>query len=211
MKKFGKFEEVKKALEQVVSESDVNNGTQGLELIAHYWSQEYAFDDEREKLRTDIARNVLQGNITEVKKLQAKMDSVEKPKIIMEFNLLTPIPRLEGTKVITDGERTYKLSMENVTRLFIPQDVVDYDLLEYDETEEKARDAQGREATIIKLRIKKGIIDVAAPIVDRFEKILRPKRAYVTAISFRAMQLVGQIANRERQAKRRRFGFDEQM
>jgi hypothetical protein len=210
MKDLSKFAVVKQALEQIVAESDVNNGTQGAELLAHFWQQEYIYDETRDKLRNEIAKAVLQSRLDDVKKYQDEINKLPKPKIVMEFKLLTPIPRLQGTKVITDGEKTFKIHMENVSSIFVPEDAVKLGLLEYEETKDVARDAQGRETTVIKLRIKKGLIDVAAPIVDRFDKVLRPKRAYVTAISYGAMQTAGRLMNQEKQNKRRRTGFDEQ-
>lgn len=210
MKDLSMFNSVKQALEQVVAESDVNNGTQGITLIAHFWSQEYVFDEKRENLRTEIARAVLQSRLEDVKKLQSEMDALPKPKIVMEFKLLEPIARLQGTKIISDGEKTYKISMENVTSLYVPEDAVHLGLLEYEETDTVLKDSMGRDSQVINLRIKKGIIDVAAAVLDRNDKMVRNKRAYVTAISYSAMQVAGRLMNNERMAKRRRYGFDEQ-
>lgn len=210
MKDLSKFESVKKALEQVVAESDVNNGTQGLTLLAHFWEQEYVFDQTRQDLQTKIAQKLLSGTVEGVKELQKQLEGLSKPKIVMEFKLMEPIKRIQGTKILHDGESTYKISMENVTNIFIPEDAVALGLLEYEETEDVMRDSQGRETTVIKLHIKKGLIDVAAPILGKNEKVMRPKRAYVTAISYRAMQIAGELMNKERLGKRRRYGFDQE-
>lgn len=210
MKDLSKFNVVKQALEQIVAESDVNNGTHGAELLAYFWQQEYIYDEKRQTLQNMLAKAVLGSDLELVKAYQKDLEKLPKPKIVMEFKLKTPIPRLQGTKVITDGEKTFKIHMENVTSLFIPEDAVKLGLLEYEETKDTAKDAQGRETTIIKLHIKKGLIDVAAPVVDRFDRVLRPKRAYVTAISYGAMQTAGRLMNQERMNKRRRTGFDEQ-
>ena len=209
MKDLSKFEVVKQALEKVVAESDVNNGTQGTEILCYYWQQEYIHDENRQNIQNNIAKSVLSGDIEGVKKFQKQLETLPKPKIVMEFKLLNPIPRIQGTKIISDGEKQYKIHMENVSSLFVPEDAVHLKLLEYEETADVLKDAQGRDSTVIKLHLKKGIIDVAAPIIDRFDRVLRPKRAYVTAISYFAMQTAGRILNNERQAKRRRTGFDE--
>src|SRR5688572_18046143 len=124
MKDLSKFQVVKAALEQVVAQSDVNNGTQGAELLAHFWTNDYAFDEKRQATQTELAKAVLQGRVDDAKKLQKELESLDRPKIVMEFRILTPIPRIQGTKVITDGEKTFKISMENVTSLFIPEDAV---------------------------------------------------------------------------------------
>ena len=211
MKDLSKFQVVKEALDKIVAESDVNNGTQGVDFLCHFWQQESAFDEKRQAAQMELTRHILEGSLDKVKEAQKLMENLPKPKIVMEFRLLQPIPRLQGTKVITDGDKTYKISMDNVMSLFIPEDAVKLGLLEYEETENKARDAQGRETTIIKLRLKKGIVDVAAPRLDRNDKVIVPKRAYVTAISYGAMQIAGRMLNQEKQAKRRRTGFDEQI
>lgn len=211
MKDLSKFEIVKTALSQIVAESDVNNGTKGIQLLAHYWASESVFDQEREDLRVEVAKCVLNGRIDEVKKLQKQMDALPKPKIVMEFKLLMPIPRIQGTKIISDGEKTFRISMENVTSLYIPEDCVHLGLLEYEETNDSMKDSMGNEAKVIKLHIKKGIIDVAAPITDRFDKVIRQKRAYITPISYAAMQIAGKVMYNERLSKRRRFGFEEQI
>lgn len=210
MKDLSKFQTVKQALEQVVSASDVNNGTQGVTLVAHYWQHESIFDRKRQDLQTLLAKAVLTGQLEDVKTHQKELEKLPKSKIVMEFRLLEPIPRIQGTKVMHDGEKTYKISMENVTSLFVPEDAVHLGLLEYEETADKMTDAQGKEATVIKLHIKKGIIDVAAPITDNLGKIMRPKRAYVTAISYHAMQIAGRVMNNEKNNKRRMYGFEQE-
>lgn len=210
MKDLSKFESVKNALEQVVSESDVNNGTTNVDFLCYYWDNEFMFDQKRQDIQVDMARKQLAGDIEAVKKLQKEFAALDKPKIMMEFRLVKPIPKLLGTKIISDGDKTYKITMENVTSLFIPEDAVKLGLLEYEDTTEIVKDARNNDTPIIKLRLKKGLIDVAAPIQDRFGRQIRPKRAIVTATSYRSMQIAGEMLSRERLAKRRRYGFDEQ-
>lgn len=210
MKDLSKFKQVQEALKQVVAESDVNNGTQGQEFLAHFWSQENVFDQARQDIQMKMAQAVIGGQLDVVKQLQEQLNILPKPKIVMLWKLLTPIPRLQGTMIRHDGDKQFKLQMENVTILYIPEDAVHLGLLEYEETEEIAKDMQGRDATVVKLRLKKGIIDVAAPILGRGDKEIRGKRAFVTPISYRAMQISGEVLSRERTNKRRRYGFDEQ-
>ena len=210
MKDLSNFQAVKQALEQIASESDVNNGTNGVELLAHYWSYDQMYDENKAKLQTDIARAVINGNLDVVKFKQEELDKLPPSKIIMEWRLVTPIPRLNGTKIVTDGDKTYKLSMDNVTTIYIPEDAIKLGLLEYEETQDMVKDMLGNDTPIVKLHLKKGIIDIAAPKLGRNDKVIVPKRAIVTAISYRAMQTAGRILNDERNAKRRRYGFDEQ-
>ena len=211
MKDLSKFAAVKQALEKVVQESDVNNGTQGLELLAHFWSQENVFDQTRQDIQTNMAKAVLAGSLELVKQYQDELAKLPKPKIVMLWKLITPIARLEGTMIRHDGQKPYKISMENVTMLYIPEDAVKAGLLTYEETDQRETDMQGREAIVVKLKLVKGIIDVAAPVQDRFGKEVRPKRAFVTIISYRAMQIAGQIMGREKAEVRKRYGFDEQI
>ena len=209
MKDLSRFAVVKSALESVVAESDVNNGTQGVDIMCHFWQSELIFDEKRQEIQKLLTRAILDSNLDKVKEHQMALEKLPKSKVMMEFRLLKPIPRIQGTKVITDGEKQYKIHMENVMTLFVPEDAVKLGLLEYEETDEKLIDAMGRETTIIKLRLKKGIIDVTAPRQDRFGKILVPKRAMVTALSFGAMQNAGKLLYNETVAKNRRFGFEE--
>jgi hypothetical protein len=214
MKDLKQFTAVKQALEKIVSESDVNNGTSGMTLMAHFWQQEYVYDKARQDIQTEIAKMMLQGmkeGADAVKKKQAELEKLPKPKIVMEFKLLQAIPLIRGTKVIHDGDNHRTISMENITSLFVPEDAVHLGLLQYEETEDVLKDAQGRDTTVIKLHLKKGLIDIAAPIVSANDKVLRPKRAYVTAISYKAMQTAGELMYRERNKTRRTVGFDLMM
>lgn len=212
MEDLSKFTKVKEALEQVVQESDVNNGTNGIELLAHFWSQENVYDEKRQKLQTDIAKAVLAGNLDSVKLFQEELAKLPKPKIVMLWKLLTPIPRLQGTMIRHDGDKPHTISMDNVSILYIPEDSVKAGLFQYEkvEPEQFEKDMQGRDAQVLKLKLVKGIIDVAAPVQDRTGKEVRPKRAFATIISYRAMQIAGQIMGREQADKRKRYGFDEQ-
>jgi len=210
MQDLSKFIVVKQALEQVVAGSDVNNGTQSVDFLCHYWQSESVYDEKRAALQIEMTRAVLAGDIEGTKLVQAKMDLLPKPKIMMEFRLLQPIARIQGTKTVSDGDRILRISMDNVKSIFVPEDAVNLGLLEYEETEEKATDSMGRETTIIKLRLKKGIIDVTSPKSDRNDKIIVPKRAMVTPISYGAMQVAGRVLYNERIARRKNLGFEEQ-
>lgn len=210
MKDLSKFQLVKDALSQVVAESDVNNGTAKITLLAHFYEQEYVYDKDREDLRTEIAIAVLRGEIDKVKPLQEKMDKLQKPKIIMIWRLLDKIPILNGTKTLSDGKKSYRLEMKNVDTLHIPEDAIKLGLLEYEETNDVMKDKMGRDAQVVKLHLKRGIIDVAAPLYNRKDEMIRPSRAYVTAISYKAMQVASDVMFKEKMASNRRRGFNEE-
>lgn len=209
MKSLSQFERVKKALEQVVSESDVTNGTNGLELIAHFWEHEMVSDKNRKDVETSIAKAVINGDLAAISELQKQLSAMPRAKINTVWRLLVPIPRIQGTKTLYDGNKSYQLSMDNVTTLYIPEDAIKLELLDYEETGDMAKDSNGKDTPIIKLIIKKGIIDIAAPITDRKGNVVRAKRAYVTPISYKAMQIAGRVINQEKIDKQKRFGFDE--
>lgn len=218
MKSLLNFDAVKKALEQVVAQSDKNNGTNGMELVCHYWNQDTEWDEDRQRLQDEKTRLVFAGDPEGVIRVTKLMDELPKPKIIMEFKLLAPIPRLQGTKTISDGTKTWTISMENVQTIFIPEDSIRAELAEFEETGDMARDIIGNETPIIRLKILKGLLDVAQEKLDKRDgnkplsqrRVRVPKRAYLTAVSYHSMQVVGRMKAQEEKAKERRYGMDEQ-
>lgn len=210
MKDLIKFTTVVNALKQVAAENDVNNGTGGIKFLAHFYEQEYVWDKDRHNLQVGVAKSILTGQLGEVTKLQDQLSKLPKPKIVMAWKLMEPIPLIKGTKVLHDGDKQFRIEMKNVGMLYIPEDSIALGLLEYEETKDLAVDSQGREAKILTIHLKKGIIDIAAPIIDRNDKVTRPSRAYVTAISYKSMQVAGQIMYNERMGKKRRYGFTEE-
>lgn len=208
MKDFSQFTQVKEALEQVVAESDVNNGTQNVIYTAHFLEQEMAYDENRTKIQNEIARSILMNKIDTIPLLQAQLEILPKPQVIMIWKLVEPIPILTGTKSMKSGDKELRLVMHNVDKIYIPENAVKLGLLEYEETNEMGKDNQGRDAQIVKLRLRKGIIDIAPPIM-RNNKEIRPKRAYVTPISYKALQVAGRMLFNERVNTERMYGFEE--
>jgi len=208
MKDFSQFTQVKQALEQVVAESDVNNGTQGVIYTAHFYEQEMAYDEQRTKIQNEIARGLLMNKIDNIPMLQAQLGALPKPQVIMVWKLVEPIAILTGTKPMKSGDKELRLVMHNVDKLYIPENAVKLGLIEYEETDQFGKDIQGREAQIVKLRLRKGIIDVAPPVM-RSNKEIRGKRAYVTPISYKALQTVGSMMFKEKQNAERLYGFEE--
>lgn len=208
MKDFSQFAQVKQALEQVISESDVNNGTQGVIYTAHFFEQEMAYDEQRGKIQNEIARSVLMNKLDNIPALQAQLETLPKPQVIMVWKLVEPIRILTGTKPMRSGDKELRLVMYDVDKLYIPENAVKLGLIEYEETDQMGVDMQGRDAQIVKLRLRKGIIDIAPPIM-RSGKELRPKKAYVTPISYKALQTAGSMMFKERQNAERLYGFEE--
>lgn len=219
MKSILQFEAVRSALEQVVAESDKTNGTRGLELYCYYWNHENQFDEKRQTLMNEMGRLVLLGKPEDAAKVRDEIEKLDKPKIIMEFKLMQPIPMVRGTKTMTDGSKMYTIQAENVVSIFIPQDSLYGDLAEFEETDDVAKDILGRDTKVIKLKIKKGILDVASEQLDirdsrkplEQRRIRVPKRVYLTAMSYHTLQIVGRLKAQEENARFRRFGFTEQL
>ena len=168
------FDDVKTALSQVVADSDVNNGTLGMEFLAYSYSRESVYDKKKAENQTKMAKALLSGDLVAAENAQKLLENPEPTKVITIWRLVTPIKRIQGTKILHDGDKIY-----------------------------------GNKVKVLRMKIVKGLIDVAAPVLDRFDKEIMPKRAFVTPISYRAMQAAGELMSKERFAKKRRYGFDE--
>ncbi len=211
MKNLFEFEEVKTALSSVVAESDVNNGTQGMEFLAYSYSRESVYDKKKQENQIRMAKAVLAGDLKAIEEAQVLLEKPEPTKVITVWKLMEPIRKVQGTKIISNGDKKYSISMENIQLLHIPEDSIRLGLVEGEETGEEAENIYGTKVKVLKLRIVKGLIDIAAPVLDRWEKEIMPKRAFVTPISYRAMQIAGEFMAKDKFAQKRRYGFDEMM
>ena len=212
MESLSNFPALKEALSQLVVETDVDNGTNGMEFLAYWYAKDFVRDEKRDDLNKQIARAVLTGTVEQVEELQAKLSLLPRPQIMMEWKLMEPIAKLRGTKVGTlkrNGEvRRFKLEMSNVTSIFISEKAAQLGLIEYERTDIVAQDANGRDSIVVRMVLKKGLIDVAAPIYFG-DKEVRGKRAYVQAVSNKALQVVGSMLFQEKKEENRLLGYDE--
>lgn len=206
------FQPVIDALSQVAKEASVanDNGTANKQYICHYWDNENVYDKNRAALDTKIAIAVLSGQLTEVTKLREDLAKLPQAKVNMVFKLMEPIRRVQGTKiVIGEDEKTYSPSMTNVEYLYIPEDAVEMELLQYEEVKgEMGADRNGEDTNIINLKLVSGMIDVKEALYDKNSKMIRAARCSVTAISYRAMQVAGKIMYNNKEAKRKVYGMD---
>lgn len=209
MKSLFEFEDVKSALSQVVAESDVNNGTHGIEFLAYSYSKDTIFDKKKQANQVALAKAVLAGDLKAAEDAQLLMETPEPTKVIMIWKLVEPLKRVNGTKILHDGEKKFSISMENVQLLHIPEDAIRLGVIQAEETNEVAENIYGMEVKVLKMKIVKGLIDVAAPFQDKFGKEIMPKRAFVTPVSYRAMQIAGEVMAAEKFAKKKKYGFDE--
>jgi hypothetical protein len=210
MKKLSQMEAVIKVLQTVQTEATVghSNGTTGKELLCHIWDNEPIFDKVRNDKETELAKAILLSNSADVTRLMAEIETLPAPKTVLIFKLLEPIRRLNGTKVSLAGGKTYQPVMEKVEYIYIPEDAIDLDLVAYDEVGDKAMDKHGNEVDVIRLKIMKGLLDVKEGKKNWKGDVVRNSRCYVTAISFRAMQVAGKIMFNNEQDERRVYGME---
>jgi hypothetical protein len=211
MKSLKGFKPVMDALAQIASEATLltDNGTYGKEYICHFWDEEDTYDKERATIEVNIARLTLKGKYSEIADERKKLEGLPPAKKNFIFKLLEPINRLNGTKIQLSDGKTYSPRMENVEYIYVPAGSLEADLFDYEEREESTLDRQGRETPIITLRLTKGMIDVKEGELGWDNKERRAPRAYVTPISFRAMQIAGKTLRNEDNAKRSLYGYDQ--
>lgn len=211
MKDLMQFDEVKTALSQVVAESDVNNGTLGMEFLAYSYSRDTVYDKKKAENQVKMAKALLSGDLKAAEEAQKLLENPEPTKVITVWKLVQPLKKVMGTKILHDGERKFSISMEDVKLLHIPEDSIRLGLIQAEETGDEEENIYGNKVKVLRMKIVKGLIDVAAPVLDRWDKEILPKRAFVTPISYRAMQIAGELMATERMKGKRRYGFDEMM
>lgn len=202
------FEPVRAMLERVIVESDVDNGTKGLEFTAHFWEEDLVQNKDLNKHLGKLGSAWLDGKIELFEQLSKEQESIKPTQRMMTWAINPSLGIVHGTKRFKDAGKIWKLSMNAVSKLYISENVVKLGLIEYEETSETANDAQGRPTPIVKMRLKKGIIDIAPPIMSWKGEEIVPKRAFVTPISFHALQIAGELIAGEDRKSRRRYGFD---
>jgi len=211
MKSLKNFEPVMKAISKVATEVSVghDNGTLGREFLCHYYDKEETFDKARQEILQALGRAMIKDEKHLIKTLQDKLVGLPPTKVNLIFKLTEPIKRLIGTKVQHDGETQYHPIMNNVKFIYVPEDAIDMEFLSFEETPDKDVDKFGNEAVIIKLKLDKGILDVKEGKLNWKDQEIRESRAYVTPVSFRAMQIAGKIMGEEQNKKRKMYGYGE--
>jgi hypothetical protein len=208
MKNLLEFANVKLAIEQAVSASDVDNGTRGLIFEAVSIKSHTAYQAERVELQKEMVNALREHKLEEYIKLEKAMKELPDPTVFMIWKLLKPLKDLKGTMIRVDKKTRYTLSMSSVDEIWIPSLFMAADGIQGEETGRKWKNPLGGEVPIIKLQMLKGIIDIFAPVQSFKGKEILPKRAMCTLISLRAMQITGELSARQRMDQRRRYGFD---
>ena len=213
MKKLAEFKEVQDALVAVATQSSINhdNGTYGKSYYCHYWGKEEVTDKAKAVLEEKIVKAIYGGHLEQVNELKEELNRLPKGKINMIFKLVEPIRRLKGSKISYGENKTYSPVMENVEYIYISEDNLNLNIAGFEETEDKRDDSQGNPATIIKLILTGAMLDVKEGMLDWKDesKELRSPRAWVTPISFRAMQIVGKVLGTEKKKLRELYSFRE--
>lgn len=205
------FKPVVDALAQVAKDAvqTHDNGTAGKTYLAHYWGDEQQTDTVRNQLNQDMTRAILKDPGA-VAGIRAKILVLPPPKINMIFKLMEPIAHLVGTKIVKSGNKSFCPLMENVQFIRVPQDALEMDLLEYEEVKNKFEvDSDGEKTPVIKLKLKYGILEVTEKYTNWKGEVTRPSMAFVSAMSYRAMQIAGKILGKEEVDERRVSGMTE--
>lgn len=185
---------------------DHDNGTFGKHVLASFYSYETVTPQEKRDLQKELIRWKLLGKKDKVRELQEKIDAIGADSVTMIFKLVTPIDSLTGTKAIPGNDgKVYHPVMKNVEYVYIPQDVYENDSVTYEETKEKTKDSIGNDVPIVDLILCRSIIDVSKEEKNSV-RVWKEARAYVTDVSFRAMQVVGRMMASEQRRVRDLWG-----
>lgn len=183
-----------------------DNGTFGRMFECYFWTHELTKDKTRQELEVAAAKYQLLGKSDQLKEVAHKIQELPLPPVNMVFKLVSPITMLQGTKVISYQGKPYPVKMENVEYIYIPQDIVNGDFTSYVETGSMSSDMAGNDQPIIKLTLDRCILDVKEGARNNKGEVWRLPRAYVTAISFRSMQVAGSMMNTQRNTLNKLYG-----
>ena len=208
MKDLMEFARVKDVLEKVVAESDVDNGTKGMEFTAHFWEQNNIFNKQKNELLGKLGTAWMNGDVKSFEEDADKMNDIESTMKMLTWNIIPSIGLVYGTKQYKEDGKVYRLKMENISKLYISETAVRLKLIQFEETNEMALDAMGRETPILRMKLVKGLIDIAPPVSNWKGIEIVPKRAFVTAISYSALQIAGELKAEMNRRSKKRIGYD---
>lgn len=208
MKSLLEFANVKLAIEQAISASDVDNGTRGIEFDAICIRSHTAYQAERVEIQKDMVAALRESKLDEYMRLEGEMKKLPDPTVFTIWKLVRSMKDLKGTMIRIDKTNRYSLLMPLVEEVWIPSVFMGADAIVGEETGKNWKNPLGKELPIVKLKLLKGLIDVFAPVMSFKGKEILPKRAMCTLLSLRAMQITGELSARERTDQRRRYGFD---
>jgi hypothetical protein len=202
MKSLKDLTQVQAALSKIAQRSTIqyDNGSFGMKVKGSIWHVEEQHSRRADELMKIIVAKKFQSlDYTQEK---TELDKLPAPKAMIIFKLLEPI-WVKGTKIINYSGKNISPEIKMTTEIYIPQDIVDQELVGYEGTEEKTIDIMGMEVPVIELDLKRCMIDVKEGLRDKFNvnRWMRMPRAYVTDIPFRSFQTIGSLMRRDEAKK----------
>lgn len=198
MKSLNNMPQIQEALKRIAQRNSIqhDNGTFGQKIRCSLFSVEEQHSKEADEIMKIIISKKFQGMDYTAESLA--LGKLPTPKGMMVFKLTEPM-YVKGSKVINYNGKNISPEIRDCIEIYIPQDIIDMNLVEYEETDEKAIDVQGQEVPVIELDLKRCLIDVKEGLRDaqRPDRWKKSPRAYVTDIPFRSFQIVGNLLRRD--------------
>lgn len=197
MKSLKTLPQVIEALSKIARKgaSAYDNGTYGMKVKCFLWNIEEMQSEKYRVLTQAIVAKKFsdQDYSTELKQLK----ELPPAKGMMIFKLVEPM-NIRGTKVEYFDGKPIPAEIKGCTEIRIPQSIIDYELLSYEETDEKDVNASGQEVDVVILDLGMCSIDIKEGMRDfRNGNVwIAGAKAYVTEIPFKVMQNVGGLIAR---------------
>lgn len=211
MNNLSNFKPVVDALARVARQASISNdnGTSGQAYECHYYDYEDGYDKAKSDLELAMGKAMFSGKTEEVKRILGEIENLPPVRRTLMFKLLTPIRRLQGSKIEKAGDKTYSPVMTNVDIIHIPEDAVNMGILDYEESTDMVEDRRGEATPVIRIKLTACMLDVKEAMTDAKGNITRAARANVTPLSYRSMQVVGAMMSRDVKQARKTSVMEE--
>lgn len=208
MKSLKDFTVITEALQKIATSATPkhDNGTYGKTYQCYFWKMEEMYSKESNDLEVELAKAQLTGDMDRMNDLLQKRKTLPPQKMMVVFRLVKPIS-VTSTKVFQYGDKQMHYTDNNVQDIYINQDLITSDLLSFTETAKKQKDMSGLESMVIKLHLKECMLEVSKPEKNRRGEVYKESKCYVTAVSYRAMQIAGKILYQDSNAKLSLYGI----
>lgn len=202
---------IKGAMEQVIINSDVNNGTQGIEFQCVLHRVQLGYDADRKSIEAKMNSAMIKRDLKTYEELEKKLSELPEVSKFFIFKLLKPMKGLKSTLERRVGNKIGILTMD-VDEVWMTDFFMKAGGALADTTDKKWKDpSTGKEYDIIKVKLNKGLIDVFPPKFSTYRDTqteIIPKRAMCTLLSLHSMQVLGRLSSRERADYTKLYGFD---
>lgn len=204
------FTAVQNALANIAQRHSIehDNGTYGKTLKCYFWDKEEFQSKEYRELLKKITIKKFSGE--DYSEDMATLETIPAGKTVLIFKLVDPM-MVRGTKVYKVGEKTKNLDIPACEYIYIQSDLLQsgMDLLKYEETGEMEVDRSGNETEVINIHLNKCMLDVKEGKRNYDGSWFRKHRVYITDLSFRTMQVVGSLMNKQKYANRKAWDIME--